>query len=214
MITAFYMVLLCLFSIPVQAESESIKIYKYIDTNGVLHLTNKPPQKKDTLLYSYSYAMAAYPPPPPQPIVLSNTATKALTLPSPVRPRSSYTDLIEATALRTGLSAALLHSVIKVESAFNPNAVSPKGAQGLMQLMPGTAKRYGVDDPSDPGMNIEGGARYLRDLLEMFNQDVALALAAYNAGENAVKRYGNKIPPYRETQDYVQRVLNIYQSLN
>jgi soluble lytic murein transglycosylase-like protein len=110
-----------------------------------------------------------------------------------------------------GLESALLHAVISVESRYNPKAVSPAGAAGLMQLMPHTAKRYGVTDALDPRQNLNGGARYLRDLLRLFNNDTSLALAAYNAGENAVKRHGNRIPPYRETQRYVPKVLAFYQ---
>ena len=102
---------------------------------------------------------------------------------------------------------ALLHAVIRTESAYQPNALSHAGACGLMQLMPQTAARFNVRDIWDPAENIRGGATYLRLLLDMFDNDLRLALAAYNAGENAVKRYGNEIPPYQETQDYVRRVL-------
>jgi soluble lytic murein transglycosylase-like protein len=101
----------------------------------------------------------------------------------------------------------LLHAVIRTESAYNPAALSSAGAVGLMQLMPGTAKRYGVPDIWDPVENLRGGARYLRDLLDLFGNDLRLALAAYNAGENAVIKYGNRIPPYPETQRYVRKVL-------
>jgi soluble lytic murein transglycosylase-like protein len=104
----------------------------------------------------------------------------------------------------------LLHAVIRAESGYNPEAVSPKGAAGLMQLMPATASRMGVRDRFDPQDNIEGGARYLSQLLDMFPSDIKLAVAAYNSGENAVKRHGNQIPPYSETQTYVDRVLNYY----
>ncbi|MCB1903858.1 MAG: lytic transglycosylase domain-containing protein, partial [Gammaproteobacteria bacterium] len=90
--------------------------------------------------------------------------------------------------------------------------LSKKGARGLMQLMPGTADRYGVNDSWDPEQNLDGGARYLRDLLDMFDQDLKLAVAAYNAGENAVKKYGNKIPPYPETVQYVRKVVTFYQT--
>jgi len=93
------------------------------------------------------------------------------------------------------------------------NATSRKGAQGLMQLMPATAKRFGVKNSRDPAQNIEGGAKYLRELLTLFKNDVSLALAAYNAGEHAVIKYGNKIPPYKETQAYVPKVLGVYQAL-
>jgi soluble lytic murein transglycosylase-like protein len=108
---------------------------------------------------------------------------------------------------------ALIHAVISVESAYNPSARSHAGAVGLMQLMPETAKRYGVTNRLDPAQNIQGGARYLRDLTAMFNGNLQLVLAAYNAGEEAVIKYGKKIPPYRETQAYVKRVASLYQQL-
>ncbi len=121
--------------------------------------------------------------------------------------RARYQHLIESAARRHGLSPELLHAVIRAESAYKANALSHAGACGLMQLMPATAKRFRVHDIWDPAANIEGGAEYLSLLLNMFGQDLRLALAAYNAGENAVKRYGNEIPPYRETQGYVRKVL-------
>ncbi|MCG7956811.1 MAG: lytic transglycosylase domain-containing protein, partial [Candidatus Thiodiazotropha endolucinida] len=93
----------------------------------------------------------------------------------------------------------------------DPRAVSHKGAQGLMQLMPATAKRYGVENSYDPRQNLRGGATYLKDLLRMFEYDIKLALAAYNAGENAVIKYGKQIPPYPETQKYVKKVLNEFE---
>ena len=96
------------------------------------------------------------------------------------------------------------------ESAFNPNALSRAGASGLMQLMPDTARRYGVRNIFDPVENVHGGVRYLKDLLAMFNGDMKLALAGYNAGENAVIRAGNRVPPYPETQNYVPKVIDIY----
>jgi soluble lytic murein transglycosylase-like protein len=100
--------------------------------------------------------------------------------------------------------------VITAESAYDPDAVSSAGAVGLMQLMPGTAQRYGVANRRDPVANVAGGTRYLRDLLEMFDQNLVLAIAAYNAGENAVLEYGRRIPPYKETETYVRRVLKYY----
>ena len=106
-----------------------------------------------------------------------------------------------------GVDRNLLRAVIKVESADNPNAISRAGAVGLMQLMPGTAARYGVTDRTDVVQSIDGGARYLRDLLDLFRGDVKLSLAAYNAGENAVIKYGLQIPPYPETRAYVVKVL-------
>jgi soluble lytic murein transglycosylase-like protein len=103
----------------------------------------------------------------------------------------------------------LVKSVIQAESAYNPNAVSNKGAIGLMQLMPGTAQRFGVKQIHDPEQNIHGGVKYLRVLLDLFNNDLSLAVAAYNAGEGAVQRFRG-IPRYTETQNYVQRVLTLY----
>lgn len=121
--------------------------------------------------------------------------------------RAQYRGLIEANAARFGLSAALLHAVIRTESAYKANALSHAGACGLMQLMPGTAERFRVGNIWDPSENIRGGSEYLRFLLDLFDGDLRLALAGYNAGENAVKKYGYEIPPYRETQDYVRKVL-------
>jgi len=107
---------------------------------------------------------------------------------------------------------ALLHAVVLAESAYNPRAKSPKGARGLMQLMPDTGKRYGVTDLLNPLKNLTAGAKYLKDLLAMFGNDKRLAVAAYNAGEGAVMRNGNAIPPYAETQAYVPKVLEYYES--
>lgn len=113
--------------------------------------------------------------------------------------------IVERIAAEQSLPAELLHSVIQVESNYNPGAVSPKGAQGLMQLMPETARRFGVPDSFDPVENIQGGAKYLKYLLDLYKGDYPRALAAYNAGEKAVARYGG-IPPYVETQNYVTQV--------
>jgi soluble lytic murein transglycosylase-like protein len=111
---------------------------------------------------------------------------------------------------RNGVDPALLYSIMHQESSFKTRAVSYKGASGLMQLMPGTATRFGVRDRFDPQQSVEGGARYVRFLLDYFGGDVNLALAGYNAGEGAVLRYGRRIPPYRETQDYVRRISKRY----
>ena len=123
--------------------------------------------------------------------------------------RRSVRDTMLAIASREGVDPALVEAIITVESDFNPRAVSPKGAMGLMQLMPQTASRYGVSNPFDPQENLTGGIRYLRDLLRTFGGDLPRALAAYNAGETAVLTYGG-LPPYRETREYVQKVLARY----
>ena len=121
-----------------------------------------------------------------------------------------YDSMVDKIALTYGVESALLHAVISVESRYSPKAVSKSGAIGLMQLMPETAKRYGVTDPLDPLQNLRGGARYLRYLLKKYNNDRNLALAAYNAGEASVAKYGNQIPPYPETTNYVPRVMEYY----
>jgi soluble lytic murein transglycosylase-like protein len=121
--------------------------------------------------------------------------------------RERYAPLISAAATRHGVDPNLVHAAIRAESAYRSRAKSHAGACGLMQLIPATAKRFGVRDIWDPEQNIEGGVAYLRFLQGRFDGDIRLALAAYNAGEGAVAKYGNRIPPYRETQTYVRRVL-------
>ena len=117
-----------------------------------------------------------------------------------------YSALIDHHVGAIGVRPDLVRAVIQVESAFNPRAVSSKGAQGLMQLMPATARDLGVTDPFDPDQNIRGGVTYLRQLLDRYDDNEELALAAYNAGPGAVERYGNQVPPYRETQQFVWRI--------
>lgn len=124
---------------------------------------------------------------------------------------SDYDHLIASAARQASLDPLLIKSVMHAESAFNPNAVSKKGASGLMQLMPGTAKRYGVSRIFDPQDNVLGGARYLSDLLDLFKGDLKLALAGYNAGENAVLKRGG-VPPYTETRRYISRVMRLYRA--
>ncbi len=124
--------------------------------------------------------------------------------------KSRFSDMIANAAYRNRVDEKLVHAVIQTESAYNAGAVSRAGAVGLMQLMPGTARRYGVTDRNDPVQNVDAGTRYLKDLLNMFNYDLDLAVAAYNAGENAVIRYNNSIPPYPETRNYVRQVLARY----
>lgn len=125
---------------------------------------------------------------------------------------SSIDDLIKTTASRFAIDPYLVFLVIEQESRFHPRAVSPKGARGLMQLMPGTARRFGVSRPFEPAENIRGGTQYLKELLTMFNGRVDLALASYNAGEGRVLDYGNRVPPFKETRDYVKRISSRYRT--
>jgi len=123
---------------------------------------------------------------------------------------SDIDTFIVESGKRNSVDPLLLYSIMHQESSFKPRAISYKGASGLMQLMPPTASRFGVTNIWDPKQNIEGGARYMRFLLDLFSGDVSLALAGYNAGEGAVMKYGNKVPPYSETREYVRRIGNRY----
>lgn len=175
------------------------EIYKYMDRQGRLHFTDRPMKGDGYRLLWRSGSDS------------KRSGGSRIDIASSERNRSRFTPLIDEVAQQLRLRPALLHAVIKAESAYDPKALSRTGARGLMQLMPDTARRYGVHDSWDPRANLTGGAAYLRDLLVMFEQDLRLALAAYNAGENAVKKFGNQIPPYPETQAYVTRVLSYYQ---
>lgn len=133
-------------------------------------------------------------------------------IPAPPQPpaATSLQDIVAAAASRYGVDAGLITSVIAVESNFDPKAISPKNARGLMQLLPETAARLGVKDIFDPRENIEAGTRYLRELLETYHNNLTLALAAYNAGPDRVQQYGS-VPPFRETVSYVRRVKRTYE---
>lgn len=131
-------------------------------------------------------------------------------LPEPLGPTTPFHDIIRAAADRYGVDADLIHCVIAIESNFNPKAISPKNARGLMQLMPQTAAQFGVHNIFDPRENVEAGTRYLKDMLARYNNDLTLALAAYNAGPERVEQYGRRVPPYAETLKYVQRISRSY----
>jgi soluble lytic murein transglycosylase-like protein len=168
-------------------------LYRRVDEEGVTHFTNAPTDPRFKRVGG-----------------LSGTAQGWLRLPEVVRTR--YSEEIREIAARHGVDADLVEAVIRAESAFNPRAVSNKGAQGLMQLMPRTASALGVRNVFDPYQNIEGGVRHLRYLLDRYPGNVPLALAAYNAGEKAVDYYRG-IPPYAETTQYVQKILGQSPSL-
>jgi soluble lytic murein transglycosylase-like protein len=176
-------------------------IYAYTDADGTVSFSNIPADEGYTVLLEELQPAGAAAAP----------AAVARKHKTGLARKSGYDQVVDEVSRTHGLESALLHAVISVESSYNPKAVSRKGAAGLMQLMPRTAKRYGVADAFDPRQNLNGGALYLKDLLRMFNNDTSLALAAYNAGEHAVMKHGNRIPPYRETLRYVPRVMDLYQ---
>ena len=170
-------------------------IYKRVAADGKIYYTDKP--KK---VSGYKRILKSRPKPKGYKNSLKYLA----------RNKKKFSPFINNAAKKYNLDAKLLHAVIRTESAYNEKAISSAGAVGLMQLMPATAKRYGVSDRKNGKQNIDGGARYLKDLLKMFNSDLSLVLASYNAGEGAVKKYNNSIPPYPETQNYVRKVLAFY----
>ena len=188
-------------------------VYGYADTDGAVYLTDNPTQT-DSANSEYEL-LAVSPVEPLKAISVFDNAEAAATENKETIGSKAllYKDEVKVAALDSGVETALLHAVIIAESNYNARARSPKGAQGLMQLMPFTAKRFGVNNSYDPSQNIQGGARYLSYLLKLFKNDFSLAVAAYNAGEDAVIQHGNKIPPYRETVNYVGKVMGLYKKL-
>jgi len=182
---------------PTPAEAAS-KIYRYVDADGIKHYTDVPDNNRYKLLVLSPRDM---------------TQSGEYYDQSLMARATQYDSIIEKAALSAAVEPNLLRAVIVVESGFNSRAVSKRGAVGLMQLMPATATRFGVSNPYDPKQNVHAGARYLKFLIDRFGQDVRLALAAYNAGEEAVDRNGGRIPPFAETMAYVPRVMRIYRML-
>jgi soluble lytic murein transglycosylase-like protein len=172
-------------------------IYRYVDEKGVIHFTNCPRDPKFKLYIRES-----------REDVGDENHSSSL---SPIKDSSQYDSLISELSKKHQVEFALIKAIIRAESGFNPLAVSRKGARGLMQLMPETALRMNVSNIFNPRENVEGGVRYFKYLLSLFNNDLRLSLAAYNAGENVVAEL-RSIPPYRETVDYVKKVLSYYQS--
>ena len=175
-------------------------IFAFKDENGVTHFSNLPHLDKRYRLVYRIPASASL-----RPNAWSPSGARVVDI-------EKLVPIIASAARLNGLDAKLVHAVIRAESGYNENAISSRGAVGLMQLIPATAQRYGVTNSYDATENISGGTRYLRDLLKMFNGNIELALAGYNAGENAVIRAGNRIPPYPETMAYVPKVLSFYRS--
>lgn len=185
---------------PAQAD-----IYSYKDERGVVHFTNINPNDKRWKMVRKEEGTSSN----GAPIIGGKRGVGGLFMPAQAD-ILRYSTLIESASRTHGVDANLVHAVITAESGYNARALSKAGAQGLMQLMPDTARRYGVQNSWDPAQNINGGVAYLKDLLQMFEGNLELAVAAYNAGENAVIRYGRKIPPYAETVHYVPKVLGFY----
>ena len=187
-------------AVSVMAQYAMADIYMFKDERGVVHFTNIPQGDKRYRLVRKEEA--------------TSPATRAAGMPQVYLPREEvirrFAPLIESASRTHGVDVALVHAVISAESGYNPMAISKAGARGMMQLMPDTARRFGVQDIMDPTENIIGGVKYLRELLTLFNGNMELAVAAYNAGENAVIRHGHRIPPYAETIHYVPKVLGFY----
>lgn len=179
-------------------------IYSYKDERGVVHFTNIPSGDKRFRLVRKEEGTS-----PAMRLAQHQSSLSQLFMPAKAD-ILRYSSFIESASKQYGVDSALVHAVITAESGYNAAAVSKAGARGLMQLMPETAQRYGVRNIHDPMENISGGVRYLRDLISMFNGNLELAVAAYNAGENAVIRHGHRVPPYAETVNYVPKVLGFY----
>ena len=175
-------------------------IYAYVDGDGELIISDR---REDARFKAFNPAKFI-------PFNKSYPATSPEVRAGIKNTSQQYASIINDIAQEVGVNADLIHAVIQVESAYNPNAISSRGAQGLMQLIPATAARFGIDQVHDPESNIRGGARYLKNLLGRFDNDLELTLAAYNSGEGTVQKYKNTIPPYPETQAYVIRVLDVF----
>jgi soluble lytic murein transglycosylase-like protein len=194
-------ILLLLLAVLAMVGTAGAEVFKYRDANGHILLTDKP-MRGLQLLKRYQMSTGR------------RSSGSGSALAAMHKRRDALQPLIAQASSESRLEPALVHAVVRAESAYRADAVSSKGAIGLMQLMPATAERYGVTDPRDPAQNLRGGTRYLSDLLAMFDNDLKLALAAYNAGENAVIRHGNQIPPYDETRDYVRKVVAFFNQMN
>jgi soluble lytic murein transglycosylase-like protein len=182
------------------------EIYTFVDRDGVVHVTNVPEDRR--------YRRARWSP-PPEPGVRRVVLNGRRASPAPAVARAgsatTYEEHIQAAAGKYRLPPPLLKAVMAAESNFDPRAVSERGAQGLMQLMPATAWDLSVENPYDPGQNIEGGARYLRLLSDRYGGDLERTLAAYNAGPEAVRRARGAVPDIPETRAYVRKVISLYE---
>jgi soluble lytic murein transglycosylase-like protein len=200
----------CVLVTPATQAAGDGNVWSFEDSDGVAHFSNVPDNSPYRLYLKDpgSYRLKA-----------EGNASTTVARTKASRPWTTrqdklpFAEMVTAAASEHQLDPALLHAIIHVESRHNPAAISSKGAIGLMQLLPETARRMGIENASTPERNISAGARYMRFLLDIFGKDTELALAAYNAGENAVIRHGNRIPPYRETLAYVPAVIAAYDEL-
>lgn len=190
-------VALVLLSSALLVQSVCAEVYRFTDENGIIHLTSvKPVNQKNVVTYDF-------------PCYASDPKCRQLDWEHIPLNRMVFNEEISAAADVFAVDKSLIRAIIHAESAYQPEALSPKGAQGLMQLMPATGKEMDVVNAFDPVSNIAGGTRYLSILLQEFDDDIDMAAAAYNAGPGAVRKYGG-IPPYKETQEYVRRVNILY----
>jgi Transglycosylase SLT domain/Domain of unknown function (DUF4124) len=188
------------------------EVYSYVDADGVLHISNAPTDARYHRVNRGAGGVGVYKP-SPAPAAQGRAHPVATAMPLPAStPLERWREHIRAAALKYKIPEALLFAVMAVESNFDHQALSEKGAMGLMQLMPRTARDMYVSDAWDPEQNIEGGARYLRVLANQYGGDMVKTLAAYNAGPDAVRRAGGGVPPIPETQEYVRRVVALYQA--
>ena len=183
-------------------RKKKFKIYKYIDDKGRVKFEDRKKHSGFKALSLHKYRARKRP----------HRVAKSSRL-GYEKGRRVYGPIINNISKQFGVPSNFVHAVISAESAYDSQAVSTAGAVGLMQLMPATANRYGVSNRRDPIQNIKGGTKYLRDLLKLFNGNLRLTAAAYNAGENAVLKYNRNVPPYKETQNYVVKVLKFYDEI-
>jgi len=188
--------LLCILLLAVFSCHVSADVYKRTAADGRVYYTDKP-------IKGLKYKR----------IIRTRPKGYSGAFKSLAKNKKKFTPIIAKAAKKYQIDEKLLHAVIQTESAYDVKAISSAGAVGLMQLMPATAKRYGVSNRKNATENIDGGTHYIKDLLKMFDSNLNLVLASYNAGEGAVKKYNNSIPPYPETQNYVRKVLKLYRKL-
>lgn len=214
MLNSTRLLITLMLSFPLVAQAGQMYVFK--DKSGQFLLTNKVDGKKKPSESKFQHfdqkVQVTYYPDTNVHEYKDWGASKAAVLPSYAKNKDAFDHLIQAAATRHGVDAGLMKAIMHTESSFNPNARSPVGAQGLMQLMPATAQRFGVTNAWDPAQNIEGSAKYLKYLTKRFSGKKENILAGYNAGEGNVDKYGG-IPPFKETQNYVVKVLGRYDQL-